>query len=310
MMNQIQRKNPFWSLAGPFFGYLGIQWGVQFAIQFVIQIPYVARAYAQLLREDTLPSTQKITEAVLQAMEPALEAVLKYQVEIAGVSALCTLILTGILFSRDRKLEKACGAAVPEKAPALKYWTIVVFGILGCLAANSLMAMAQMAFYDAQYQETAQSLYAAGVPMQILCLGLAVPLAEELMFRGILFKRFRERRSFWYSALCSAVLFAFMHTNMTQSIYSFLLGLMLAYVYEKFGSFRAPFLLHVVMNCTSVVLTETGVFAWLVMDPVRIACASIAGAFICSVVFVQIQRIGGPVTENSSDGSGTQDRFR
>ena len=45
-MNQIYRKSPFWSLAGPMLGYLAIQFAVQFAAQLVIEMPYVMRAYA------------------------------------------------------------------------------------------------------------------------------------------------------------------------------------------------------------------------------------------------------------------------
>ena len=51
--NQIPRKNPFWSLAGPFMGYVAIQWGVQLVLQFFIQAPYAAHAYAEILRSET-----------------------------------------------------------------------------------------------------------------------------------------------------------------------------------------------------------------------------------------------------------------
>ena len=309
--NQIPRKNPFWSLAGPFMGYVAIQWGVQLVLQFLIQAPYAAHAYAEILRSETALTSQEVMDAFLKAMEPALEASLRHQVEVAGIAALCTLILTGIFFARDRKQEKICQVAVPERAPVTKYWTLLAFGIAGCVAATSLLTMAQIALYDVEYQETAQNLYSAGLPVQILCLGIVIPLAEEMMFRGILFKRFRERRTFWYSALCSALFFSFMHTNTTQMIYAFLLGIMLAYVYEKFGSVRAPLVLHIVMNCTSVVLTELGVFIWLVAEPVRISAASIVGAFLCSVVFVRIQRVGEPLSGNASGGGGDgqQNRF-
>lgn len=297
IMNRIQRRSPFWSLAGPFLGYLAIQWTVQFAIQFIVELPYVMRGYAKMFRENQTPSMEEILNTCLTAMEPAIELLLQYQVEITGVAALATMILTGILFLSDRKLEKRYGVVLREKLPLSKYWTILVFGAAGCVAATSLMTMAQIALYDAQYQETAEVLYSAGIPMQILVLGIVVPLAEELMFRGILFKRYRERQRFWYAAVWSSVFFALMHTNTTQSIYAFLLGLMLAYVYEKFGSFKAPLLLHMVMNLFSVLLTELGVFQWLILNPMRMAAAAIAGAFLCSAAVVMMQRLGGPVQE-------------
>lgn len=307
-MNQIYRKSPFWSLTGPFLGYLGIQFAVQFIAQSVLEMPYLVRAYAEIIRSgrDTVPSMQEIWNSYIQALEPAFEAIARYQVEIVTLSALATIILTGILFARDRKLEQKARIMLPERAPISKYWSVVVFGIAGCIAATCLMAMIQLAFYDEKYQQTAQITYSAGFLMQIIGLGVVIPVAEELMFRGILYKRFRERQGFWYSALWSSLLFSFMHSNTTQMIYTFLLGVLLAYLYEKFGSFRAPVVLHILLNTGSVVFTELGVFGWLAGSPVRMAGAVISGAFLCSVMFVLIQRM--PVrikTQQNTDDDRT-----
>ena len=307
-MNQIYRKSPFWSLTGPFLGYLGIQFAVQFIAQSVLEMPYLVRAYAEIIRSgrDTVPSMQEIWNSYIQALEPAFEVIARYQVEIVTLSALATIILTGILFARDRKLEQKARIMLPERAPISKYWSVVVFGIAGCIAATCLMAMIQLAFYDEQYQQTAQITYSVGFLMQIIGLGVVIPVAEELMFRGILYKRFRERQGFWYSALWSSLLFSFMHSNTTQMIYTFLLGVLLAYLYEKFGSFRAPVVLHILLNTGSVVFTELGVFGWLAGSPVRMAGAVISGAFLCSVMFVLIQRM--PVrikTQQNTDDDRT-----
>ena len=83
-MNQIYRKSPFWSLTGPFLGYLGIQFAVQFIAQSVLEMPYLVRAYAEIIRSgrDTVPSMQEIWNSYIQALEPAFEAIARYQVEI------------------------------------------------------------------------------------------------------------------------------------------------------------------------------------------------------------------------------------
>ena len=294
MQGQIYRKYPFWSLAGPFLGFLAIQTGVQFIIQFAIELPYLLDAYTELMRETaagSIPAAQEIMDVYVQTAAPALRLIAAHQVEIAAAASGATLVLTGILFAKDRKLEKRCGMMPPGRASAGKYWMLLVFGAAGSPAATCLMAMAQAAFADNAYQQTSADVYAASFPVQVICLGILIPLAEEMMFRGILYKRYRERQDFWYSALCSAILFSFMHTNMTQMIYTFLLGLMLAYVYEKFGSFCAPLILHILMNTVSLVLTWAGGFAFLSRDPLLLAAAAVGGAFICSVMFVLIQRI-------------------
>ena len=114
---QIRRKSPFWSLAGPLFGFLAIQGGVQMLIQLVIEMPYAMNGYMEVMQSGSQTTFQELMESYLQSMEPALEAVARHQVEIAAAASLCTMILTGILFVRDRHLEKVCGIVLPEKAP-------------------------------------------------------------------------------------------------------------------------------------------------------------------------------------------------
>ena len=313
IMNQIQRKSPFWSLAGPLLAYLAIQWVVQTAVILVISIPYMADAYASMMQlgMERAVDMQELMEAGLKAMEPAFELVMRYQVEIMGAAAAGTMILTVTLFLKDRKLEKVYGVVRPEKKTVSVYIMIALLGAAGSIAATCLMAMAQLAFYDSSYQQSAEVMYGAGIPVQIAVLGILIPVSEELMFRGILFKRFRERQGFWYSAIWSALLFSFMHSSTTQMVYTSLLGVLLSYLYEKFGSLRAPVLLHILLNTGSVIFTELGVFRWLAGNPMRMAGAVIAGAFICSAMFVLIQKMPGSVrTGQAADDSERPDLFR
>lgn len=117
-MKQIQRKNPFWSLAGPLLAYFGIQLAVQTVVQAVIQAPYLAQAYIDNFVNGGASDFQEAMNGYLSAAGPAIEQVLKYQVEIAGAAALCTIPLTAVLFAKDRKLEKACGIVPAEKDAA------------------------------------------------------------------------------------------------------------------------------------------------------------------------------------------------
>ena len=102
---------------------------------------------------------------------------------------------------------------------------LAVFGFAGSLAATCLMTMMQAAFYDSLYQQTSAETYSSPFVIQLICLGFVIPLAEEFMFRGVLYKRYRERQNFWYSAIGSSILFSLMHVSMTQMFYTFLLGL-------------------------------------------------------------------------------------
>ena len=108
-MNHIHRKNPFWSVAGPLIAYWGIQIGVQFIIQAIIQVPMMTSAYLEQFLNGQITNSEEMMESYLSVIGPAMEAVMKYETEITGAAALCTLPLTLILFRRDRKLEKVTG---------------------------------------------------------------------------------------------------------------------------------------------------------------------------------------------------------
>ena len=307
-MNQMRRKSPFWSLAAPILIYMGVRLAVEVVGILVISFPYLMDASEQLLAQQQ--TVEQFTQQYWALMEPAMNQVFRSSTEIAGAAALVTIPVNAVFFSRDRKLERVCGVEVPERAPLRKYWAVVVFGLAVSIAATCFFAMVELAFYSGESQSSTLITYTPPFAVQLLVLGIVVPVAEELMFRGVLFRRFLENRSFWYAAVWSSLFFVLMHQDGAQMVYAMLLGLFLCYVYQKFGSLKAPVVLHVTANCSSLIYTEAGVFRWIGAAPVRMAGAVIIGAFICSVMYVQIQRTGGPVQkEKESDTTNPGDMF-
>lgn len=75
-------------------------------------------------------------------------------------------------------------------------------------------------------------------------------------------------------------------------IYTFLLGILLCYVYEKFGSMKAPIMLHVVLNLGSLIFTDIGVFNWLAREPFKMAVAVIISTFICAACLCGFREAG------------------
>lgn len=294
-MNNNRRRNPFWRVAGPLFAYWGIEMLSQFLLEFLLLVPYMGKAYGQMFRNGQTGSYEELMNQYYQIFSPALDEILKYQVQITGISALFTLILTAILFCRDRREERILGAAVREKVKSSKYWMIPVMGLIGSIGVTCLSAMAQVAFTSTEYQQTVESMYSASFLTELFVFGCISPLAEEMMFRGVMYRRYRETKSFYYGAVWSSVFFALIHTNTVQMIYTFLLGILLCYVYEKFGSIKAPVLLHMSLNIGSVLFTEAGVFHWLGENWLRMGLAVIGTAFVCSAAFVWIQKVSGPV---------------
>ncbi len=74
------------------------------------------------------------------------------------------------------------------------------------------------------------------------------PIFEELFFRGLCYSVFRKHWGVKWAAIVTAVFFAAIHGNVFAFFPIFILGLCLAYLYEKRGSLIACMTLHVIHN--------------------------------------------------------------
>lgn len=280
----------FWYLCGP----LILYWVVDFVAQLMISIGFSLTHMTEITKNivwNANMTEEQLMEAA-QKMQLAVQEMLQtHQVEISGAAALCTIALSVFLISRDRKRANENSLFIPFKVKAHQYVWILMLGFALCVGANSFMVMSQLAFASQGYIQVSQIFYSAGFVTQILCLGLIMPVSEELMFRGLLFQRLRGQVKFRMAAIFSSLLFAFSHGNIVQLLYTFCLGMFLAYVYEKYGSLKAPVLLHITVNMVSLVGTKVGFFYTLFQSPAAMAGALVAGTFVAAVMFVMIRGI-------------------
>lgn len=89
---------------------------------------------------------------------------------------------------------------------------------------------------------------------QVLMLGMLGPVAEELLFRGIVQEVLRRRLGVWLSVVLSSVLFALFHVDIALLAPLLVLGLILGSLKVAFRSLWAPILFHMVNNTTSVIM--------------------------------------------------------
>ena len=87
---------------------------------------------------------------------------------------------------------------------------------------------------------------------------LLVPFAEELLFRGLLFRYIRQNKSFIFSAILSSALFAAFHFGVEALPFTFLLGFGTAFIYEKTQSMYYPIFIHIAVNSLAANLLFLG----------------------------------------------------
>ena len=81
------------------------------------------------------------------------------------------------------------------------------------------------------------------------------PAIEEIFFRGFAYKTFRMSWGVGRGMVVSALIFAVLHMNVVAFLPIFMLGLLLAYLYERTGSLVPCMTVHMLHNFVMVSLT-------------------------------------------------------
>jgi len=86
------------------------------------------------------------------------------------------------------------------------------------------------------------------------------PVVEEIFFRGFAYSAIKKRVGVRWAIVTSAAFFALAHMNIFSFLPVMLLGISMAYLYEKTGSLLPPITLHIIHNSIliSIVLLIRG----------------------------------------------------
>lgn len=166
-------------------------------------------------------------------------------------------------YKQDRKFEEVVYGTEKDSFDVRAIWHIflaVTAGAMCGIAVNNLIAMTPLMDMSAGFQEANSAFFAGGVIYELLGSCLVIPLAEELLYRGVVYKRLRNLFGVSAGIVLSALIFGLVHANLVQFMYAGMLGLLLAYLFEVTGKLYVPVLGHIAANLAAVVRQETG---WL-----------------------------------------------
>jgi len=132
------------------------------------------------------------------------------------------------------------------------------------------------------YNEVTDLLSSGSLPLQIVAVGIAAPVAEETLFRGLLINRMSWLPA-WAAVLIQAALFGLVHMNLFQGLYAFVAGILLGMIYIKYRSLIMVIAGHMAYNLTSILLSE------FLTDETSAAVLflSFAAAVICAVLLIR-----------------------
>ncbi len=161
-------------------------------------------------------------------------------------------------------------------------WIFTILAGAGiCIGVNKLFEVTGlMDLLYKDHQLVTDALYGQNLLLEMLVLVAAAPLAEELLFRGLLFRRMRTYCSYLPSALITSLIFAVFHGNILQGAYGFAVGLLFTWVYEQLKTIWAPVCCHAAANAVSLAVTESVVLKTI------LGCNSVISMIFGMIVLV------------------------
>ncbi len=186
-----------------------------------------------------------------------------------SIHGLAVLWVSMFLAEHDLTWAEAFGfRCAPGRSIGTALVTMIFAWPLATLVIAMLVAMAlKWMGWDPELQVTVSFIKRNPPTWQLAVTGFTAivlaPIAEETLFRGILYTTLKQRGFRHLAWWGNAVLFGIIHTNVTALLPMVFLGLVWTWLYERTGNLLAPMVGHMMFNAISFVLITTHTPEWL-----------------------------------------------
>jgi membrane protease YdiL (CAAX protease family) len=173
-----------------------------------------------------------------------------------------TAIVAGILFLKFhgiswREISGLDTVRLPKQVLYVVLALAVALPVMFTLKALSVLALEQLG-WPVEDQRAVEMLLAANSTAMKIYMGVfaitIAPLAEEFIFRGLLFSAFKKAGWPKCGWVVVSVLFAAIHASAPIFLPLIAFALVLTWLYEKTGGLLAPVLAHGIFNAANLAL--------------------------------------------------------
>lgn len=171
------------------------------------------------------------------------------------ISAIITIpILYYIAYKEQEKEVLKLGYSYKKKSVYIDYTSVIVLGISLALGLSRILSSLPIDNILGNYEKTSKELFMSDPVFLFVAVVILMPVVEEFVFRKIIYNRIKFYSDKVTAIYLSAIFFGFYHMNLVQGIYAFLVGIILAYLYEEYGDIRMPITLHIAANAASFIM--------------------------------------------------------
>lgn len=226
---------------------------IYFAVAFIVQFAAVRVIASAAVANGTITAAGKSTAELQEELNSLIN---RYSLHLTALTNVVLIPIYILLLRRDEKKRRNSLGIRYTTLEIKRLGLVFLLGMSAAVSVNVIVSLSQIARFSPKYQQVSEVIYSGGLFMEIVSAVIAAPILEELFFRGMIYKRLRDMINVKAAVVISALFFGAFHGNLVQFVYAFIIGLMLAYVYEKFKTIWAPVIFHIGANLISVLITE------------------------------------------------------
>ena len=245
-----ERDNKIWRILGPLFAFLGIR--------LLVETIFYVILWNIKFKELNISAA---FNGILYVKEYG-EYVTSYTLVMNCVSLLISIPIMYRMMKKDyeypinpRNKERSFKLKAYFKSFDLKTVNYpIVLGVTAAMGLSRFITMLPIDGILGSYKKIQSNLENSSFLLQLFVLGILAPVLEELLFRGVIYKRLKTYYDVTVAAYIAAIIFAIAHFNLIQGIYAFIAGIVMIYLYEKSDCLIVPIVMHSASNVATVIM--------------------------------------------------------
>ncbi|HGR2558454.1 TPA: lysostaphin resistance A-like protein [Streptococcus pneumoniae] len=165
------------------------------------------------------------------------------------------LMESGVLFLAVIYLLVFAGKKIFHFKWQLRYFIYLLLGYIISYMSDFLFSyFISLSSNQISLNETVEMMGRQEFPYFLLIVCFIAPIAEELIYRGVLMTTFFKNSPWYGDVLLSAIIFGYIHINFALTPLAFFIyasgGLILALLYRMTKNLYYPILVHILINIT------------------------------------------------------------
>ena len=116
---------------------------------------------------------------------------------------------------------------------------------------TTLLNAISMLFVENTVVALSEYMLEISFPVMFFLMAITPAFCEEVVFRGVVYGGYRKGGNKFWAVILSGFMFGVMHGNLNQALYAFVIGVLLALLFEATGSIFTTMLFHFIYNAQS-----------------------------------------------------------